>query len=127
MIATSNATKTPAALVDLLASARGLDGAATRLEALRRLAHSTGGGSRLPAVALHETVAAARPALLASLWRRLRGTMLIVSATPDASERAFADLLYYLGEDAEPTLALARSRDEALGALDGPSERSART
>ena len=76
--------------------------------------------------AAHETIAAARPALLASLYRALEKPMLVVVPTPDVAERAFADLLYYLGEDEPQHVALLRSRDEALGAIESPSERSAR-
>jgi transcription-repair coupling factor (superfamily II helicase) len=78
------------------------------------------------AYACHETVAAARPALLASLYRALERPMLVIVPTPDVAERAFADLLYYLGEDEPLHVALLRSRDEALGAIESPSERSAR-
>src|SRR6202020_1350499 len=42
------------------------------------------------------------------------------------AERAFADLLYYLGEQEPVQVALLRSRDEAIGAMESPSERSAR-
>ena len=91
-----------------------------RLRALRRLP-----GRKPGAYALHETIAAARPALLASLQRALGGTLLVVVPTPDAAERAFADLLYYLGERTD-RVALLRSRDEAIGAIESPSERSAR-
>ncbi len=76
--------------------------------------------------AAHETIAAARPALLASLYRTLERPLLVVFPTPDVAERAFADLLYYLGEDEPEQVALLRSRDEALGAIESPSERSAR-
>ena len=41
--------------------------------------------------------------------------MLVVVPTPDVAERAFADLLYYLGEDEPRDVALLRSRDEAAG------------
>ena len=76
--------------------------------------------------AAHETIAAARPALLASLYRALERPMLVIVPTPDVAERAFADLLYYLAEDEPEHVALLRSRDEALGAIESPSERSAR-
>ena len=76
--------------------------------------------------AAHETIAAARPALLASMYRALERPLLVVVPTPDIAERAFADLLYYLGEDEPEQVALLRSRDEALGAIESPSERSAR-
>ena len=46
--------------------------------------------------------------------------------TADVAERTFADLLYYLGETEPERVALVRSRDEAVGALESPSERSAR-
>jgi transcription-repair coupling factor (superfamily II helicase) len=91
-----------------------------RLRSLRRLP-----GRKPGACALHETIAAARPALVASLHRSLGGTLLVVMPTPDAAERAFADLLYYLGEGSD-LIALLRSRDEAVGAVESPSERSAR-
>jgi transcription-repair coupling factor (superfamily II helicase) len=82
-------------------------------------------GSKPGICSVHETIAAARPALLATLQRALGGTLLVVVPTPDAAERSFADLLYYLGEQSE-VIALLRSRDEAVGAIESPSERSAR-
>jgi len=103
------------ALLDVLAtSPRAL---APLIEALR-----TGAG----VYSAHETIAAARPALLAALYRALQRPMLVVTPTPDVAERAFADLLYYLGESEPEQVALLRSRDEALGAIESPSERSAR-
>ncbi|MHB8147977.1 MAG: CarD family transcriptional regulator, partial [Vulcanimicrobiaceae bacterium] len=82
--------------------------------------------TRRGAYALHESVSAARPALLAAVHRSLGGQMLVVLPTPDVAERAFADLLYYLGEDDPKTVALLRSRNESIGALESPSDRSAR-
>jgi transcription-repair coupling factor (superfamily II helicase) len=90
---------------------------ASLIEALR-------GGRNVASV--HETIAAARPALLASLYRELNRQMLVVVPTTDVAERAFADLLYYLGESDPTEVALLRSRDEAIGALESPSDRSAR-
>ncbi len=52
--------------------------------------------------------------------------MMVVVPTADVAERTFADLTYYLGESESRTVALVRARDEAVGALDSPSERSAR-
>jgi len=52
--------------------------------------------------------------------------MMVVVPTADVAERTFADLTYYLGESESRTVALVRARDEAIGALDSPSERSAR-
>ncbi|HZY95944.1 MAG TPA: transcription-repair coupling factor [Candidatus Cybelea sp.] len=108
---------------DLLASltepSRAWQSTVERLRALRKLGHKPG------CYALHETIAAARPALIAALHRALGGTLLVVAATPDAAERSFADLLYYLGEHSE-RVALLRSREEAIGAIETPSERSAR-
>jgi transcription-repair coupling factor (superfamily II helicase) len=75
---------------------------------------------------LHETIPAARPALLAALYRELGGQILVVTPTADAAERAFADLLYYLGDRDAASVALFRSREEAIGAIESPSERSAR-
>ena len=105
----------------LTASSRSWQAAVERLRALRALP------GRKPGVcALHETIAAARPALLAALHRDLPATTLVVTPTPDAAERAFADLLYYFGEARAREIALLRSRDDAAGALASPSERSAR-
>jgi transcription-repair coupling factor (superfamily II helicase) len=78
------------------------------------------------AFALHETTAAARPYLLAGIHGALGGTMLVVVPTADVAERTFADLTYYLGEVEPRQVALVRPRDESVGALESPSERSAR-
>ena len=108
-------------LAALTESSRSWRAAVERLRALRAL------HGRKPGVcALHETIAAARPALLAALRRDLGGTILVVTPTPDAAERAFADLLYYVGESQANAVALLRSRDDAAGAMESPSERSAR-
>ncbi len=107
-------------LAALIRSSRSLSGACERLRSLRRLPGRKPGG-----YALHETIAAARPAIFAALQRSLGGTMLVVTPTPDSAERAFADLLYYFGERGD-RIALLRSREEALGAIESPSERSAR-
>jgi transcription-repair coupling factor (superfamily II helicase) len=90
---------------------------ATAIEALRR-----GAG----AYALHETIPAARAALLASVYRALGGQLFVVVPTADVAERTFADLLYYLEEDEPRTVRLLRSREETVGAIESPSERSAR-
>jgi transcription-repair coupling factor (superfamily II helicase) len=76
------------------------------------------------AFSLHETTAGARPSLLAGLFRALGGTIVAVVATADIAERTFADLTYFLGGD--DAVALLRPRDETVGALESPSERSAR-
>jgi transcription-repair coupling factor (superfamily II helicase) len=78
------------------------------------------------AFGLHETTAAARPYLLAGIHGALGGTMMVVVPTADVAERTFADLTYYLGESESRSVSLVRARDEAVGALDSPSERSAR-
>ncbi len=88
--------------------------------ALDHLARSRSG------VAVHETISAARPALLAALYRARGGQMLVVMPTPDAAERAYADLLYHLDDDDGVIASLVRARDEAIGAIESPSERSAR-
>jgi transcription-repair coupling factor (superfamily II helicase) len=106
-----------AALAD---SSRSWQNTVERMRALRRLP-----GRKPGSYALHETIAAARPALIASFYRLLGGTALVVLPTPDAAERAFADLLYYLGERSG-AIALLRSREEGVGAIESPSERSAR-
>ena len=87
---------------------------------LERLA--TGAG----AYAIHETIPAARPALLAALYRAVGGQLLVVVPTADAAERTFADLLYYLQEDEPRSVRLLRPREESVGAIESPSERSAR-
>ncbi len=92
-------------------------------EALERLGRIR--GPKPGIYALHETIAAARPALLAALHRMANGTLLVITPTPDAAERAFADLLYYL-ERNSAAVALLRSRDETIGAIETPSEHSAR-
>ncbi|MBV8727214.1 MAG: transcription-repair coupling factor [Candidatus Eremiobacteraeota bacterium] len=79
------------------------------------------------ATALHETISAARPYLLAGVQAQMNRQTLLVVATADAAERFFADLLYYLDDEAAPdVVALLRARDETVGALESPSERSAR-
>jgi len=78
------------------------------------------------AFALHETTAAARPYLLAALHNVLAGQIFVVVPTADVAQRTFTDLSYYLGERAAETVALLRARDETIGALESPSERSAR-
>ncbi|MBV9973737.1 MAG: hypothetical protein JO135_10430, partial [Candidatus Eremiobacteraeota bacterium] len=77
--------------------------------------------------AIAETIAAARPYLFAAVAAATRRQMLIVTATTDAAERYFADLLYYLGDAVAPeVIALLRPREETVGALESPTERSAR-
>jgi transcription-repair coupling factor (superfamily II helicase) len=109
------------AVVARLAAAPPLARAADRLRALRALP-----GPKPGAYALAETTASARPATIAALHRALGGVVLVVVPTPDVAERTFADLLYYLGEDEPQTPALLRSRSEAAGTIESPSERSAR-
>jgi len=77
------------------------------------------------AFTMHETGPAARPYLLAGLQRALRSTVLVVVPTPDAAERTFADLTYYAGEEAGG-ISLVRPREESVGIIESPSERSAR-
>ncbi|MGB8519637.1 MAG: transcription-repair coupling factor [Candidatus Tumulicola sp.] len=105
----------------LTTSSRSMSALLGRLRELRALP-----GKKPGSYALHETATAARSALLAAVQRALGGTLLVLVPTPDAAERIFADLLFYLGEEDPQTPALLRSRDEALGAIESPSERSAR-
>ncbi len=51
--------------------------------------------------------------------------MLVVVPTADVAERTFADLTYYLGADGRD-VTLVRSREESVGVIESPSERSAR-
>jgi len=74
--------------------------------------------------ALHETIPAARPALLAALYRSLGGQLFVAMPTADAAERAFTDLLYFLEEDEARSVSLLRSRDEAVGVLESDSAAS---
>ncbi len=92
-------------LLAALEGSRAWQNTLERLRALRALP-----GDKPGAYALHETIAAARPALLAALARELGGTLLAVVATPDAAERSFADLLYYLGEQRRSRGAAAFAR-----------------
>jgi transcription-repair coupling factor (superfamily II helicase) len=80
------------------------------------------------AFALHETTSAARPYLLAGIYRALRAPMLVIVPTADVAERTFADLMYYVGDtpSGEGTVALVRPREESVGVIESPSERSAR-
>jgi transcription-repair coupling factor (superfamily II helicase) len=63
--------------------------------------------------------------LLAGIHRSLRSQMLVVVPTADIAERTFADLTYYLG-DAAGEVTLVRPREESVGVIESPSERSAR-
>ncbi len=90
---------------------------ASALELLRR---------GVGAYALHETIPAARAALVASLYRALGGQIFVTVPTADVAERMFADLLYFLEEDEPRTVRLLRSREDTVGAIESPSERSAR-
>jgi len=78
------------------------------------------------AFALHETTAAARPYLLAGLHKAVGGQFFVMVPTTDVAERTFTDLAYFLGEKEPQSVALLRPRDETVGALESPSERSAR-
>ncbi|HEY4442062.1 MAG TPA: hypothetical protein VGN14_16510, partial [Candidatus Elarobacter sp.] len=78
------------------------------------------------AFALHETTSAARPYLLSGLHAALGGQIFVVVPTSDVAERTFTDLCYFFGESEPRTVALLRPRDETLGAIESPSERSAR-
>ncbi len=90
---------------------------------------------------LHETTSSARPYVLAAIFRALRAPVLVVVPTADIAERTFADLSYYLGEvvgERVPTgkktpepiveapVLLVRPREESVGVIESPSERSAR-
>ena len=97
-----------------------LQGARPVSAAIARLRQSRG------LYSLHETIPAARPALLAALYRALGGQIFVAVPTADAAERAFTDLLYFLEEDEARSVSLLRSRDEAVGVLESPSEHSAR-
>ncbi|MBC5810618.1 MAG: hypothetical protein GIW95_07180, partial [Candidatus Eremiobacteraeota bacterium] len=77
------------------------------------------------AFALLETAHSARPYLLAGIQRALRLQTCIVVPTADVAERTFADLTYYLS-GAETDVVLVRPREESVGVIESPSERSAR-
>ncbi len=80
------------------------------------------------AFALHETTQSARPYLISGLFFALRKPLFVLVPTADVAERTFADLTYYLsaagGADAPVTL--VRPREESVGVIESPSERSAR-
>ncbi len=90
------------------------------------------------AFALHETTQAARPYLIAGIFRALRVPLFVVVPTADIAERTFADLTYYLGgapgaaansdrtAGASLDITLVRPREESVGVIESPSERSAR-
>ena len=79
---------------------------------------------------LEETSSAARPYLLASISAALRKPLFVIVPTGDVAERTFADLLYYRNrpenDESETDIALLRPRGETIGAIESPSERSAR-
>ncbi len=117
--AVPDAVLAPSLVRALPASSRPL---AELIERLRTPLTEKGGH----AFALHETTSTARPYLLAALHNVVKGQLFVVVPTTDVAERTFTDLTYYLGEHAAETVALLRPRDETLGALESPSERSAR-
>ncbi len=78
------------------------------------------------AFSLHETTSAARPYVIAGIFRALRRPTFVIVPTADIAERTFADLTYYLGADAATDLTLVRPREESVGVIESPSERSAR-
>jgi len=74
---------------------------------------------------LKETTASARPYLLAGLYQALRLPTLVVVSSADVAERTFADLMYYLSDESGAVM-LVRAREESIGVIESPSERSAR-
>ncbi|HEY0394236.1 MAG TPA: transcription-repair coupling factor [Candidatus Elarobacter sp.] len=96
-------------------------------ELIERLRTPLAARGRGLAFALHETTSSARPYLLAALHNALKGQIFVVVPTTDVAERTFTDLTYFFGgERAASSVALLRARDETLGAIESPSERSAR-
>ena len=83
---------------------------------------------------LEETTASARPALLAAIAASLRRPLFVMVSTTDVAERTYTDLVTYrsLGDgqghppEGSGPVALLRPRAEALGAMESPSEQSAR-
>jgi len=64
---------------------------------------------------------------LAGIFRALHVPTTIVVATADIAERTFADLSYYLADSSgAPPVTLVRAREESVGIIESPSERSAR-
>ena len=108
------ATLAPSLVRALPSSSRPLAGLLERLRAHRA------------AFSLHETTQSARPYLYAGLFGALRAPMLVVVPTADAAERTFADLTYYVGDDGTRKVTLVRPREESVGVIESPSERSAR-
>lgn len=83
---------------------------------------------------LEETTPTARPVLLASIAAALGRPVVLIVPTTDVAERTYTDLVTYRGlgdgsgappKGSGPVL-LMRPRGEALGAIESPSEQSAR-
>ncbi len=108
------ATLAPSLVRALPSSSRPLAGLLDRL------------GAHRAAFSLHETTQSARPYLYAGIFGALRAPLLIVVPTADTAERTFADLTYYLGAESERNVTLVRPREESVGVIESPSERSAR-
>jgi transcription-repair coupling factor (superfamily II helicase) len=108
------ATLAPSLVRALPSSSRPLAGLLDRLRAHRA------------AFSLRETTQSARPYLYAGVFRALRLPMFVVVPTADVAERTFADLTYYLGAEAAREVTLVRPREESVGVIESPSERSAR-
>ncbi len=60
------------------------------------------------------------------MYRALRLPMFVIVPTADVAERTFADLTYYLAEEGSRGVTLVRPREESIGVIESPSERSAR-
>ncbi|HTJ28786.1 MAG TPA: transcription-repair coupling factor [Candidatus Limnocylindria bacterium] len=115
----------PSLVRALPASSRPLAELIERLRTPLPQAHGDAGQQGF-AFGLHETTSTARPYLLAALHGALKGQILVVVPTTDVAERTFADLTYFFGEREASSVALVRAREETLGAIESPSERSAR-
>ena len=67
---------------------------------------------------------AARPFLVATLWREVGGCMVVWTSTPDAADRFASDCAFYLDDAGSPVRTLAPA--DAPHAISNPSQRSER-
>jgi len=77
------------------------------------------------AVELSEVAGAARPSIVAALWRSLGGQIVVWTSSADAADRFAGDCGCYLGDAGSPVWSL-RPRDDEPGAIVNPADRSAR-
>jgi len=90
-----------------------------------RLAQAVSAVRARASIELSEVAGAARPAIVAALWRSLGGQILVWTASADAADRFAGDCECYLADAGSPAWSI-RPRDDEPGAIVNPAERSAR-